>query len=153
MSRNDTAHVCAECGRPSCDAKRDELLARDYEQPVLYWQFHRMAVDAYCLQHSSYVASAKSLVAHLCGLCLAFEHDNDAEKLRNLQRWLSTNPEITKPQLPIERGQMTIGDVCHIADPTQFGSAVNLWARATWDAYTHLHSIAREWVSIVCDIR
>jgi len=71
--------ICAECGlkpepgQPNCQTQRNELLARDFEQPALYWKFHRMAVDAYCLQHVPYVASAKSLAAHLCGLCIAFE--------------------------------------------------------------------------------
>jgi hypothetical protein len=52
--------VCTDCGlrtgagEPNCAALRDALLARDFEQPALYWRFHRMAIDAYCLQHSAY---------------------------------------------------------------------------------------------------
>ncbi len=101
--------ACPECGlqpgagRPSCEAQRHELLARDFEQPALYWSFHRMAVDACCLQHSPYIASAKSFAAHLCDLCIAFDQANDAAQLRQLQRWLSTNPKIEKPDyLPLE---------------------------------------------------
>src|SRR5438046_118271 len=77
-----------ECGlrqstdEPSCGSRRDELLARDFEQPALFWRFHRMAVDAYCLQHADYVRSAKSLAAHLCGLCVAFECGNDRDAMR-----------------------------------------------------------------------
>jgi hypothetical protein len=73
--------VCADCGlrtgpgEPNCAALRDALLARDFEQPALYWKFHRMAIDAYCVQHAAYVESAKiaggSSVRPLCcpGAC------------------------------------------------------------------------------------
>jgi hypothetical protein len=105
-----------------------------------------MAVDAYCLQHSSYVASAKSLAAHLCGLCIAFEHGNTTAEFRQLQRWLSTNPKIEKPALPARRGEITIGAVYGISDPTHFGAAVKSWARAVWDAYRDLQPLARGWL-------
>ena len=74
-----TTGRCDGCGLPAdgprtaCEEMRDELLAREFEQPA-YWRYHRMAVDAYCLQHPRrYCESAKSLAAHLCGLCIAFE--------------------------------------------------------------------------------
>jgi Family of unknown function (DUF5946) len=79
--------ICIECGmraapgQPNCAALRDPLLARDFEQPVRYWKHHRLAVDAYCVQHLPYVKSFKSLAAHLCGLCIALEQNNDANKL------------------------------------------------------------------------
>jgi hypothetical protein len=153
-THKDAEGACPECGlrpqagQPDCETQRDELLARDYEQPALYWSFHRMAVDAYCLQHAPYVASAKSLAAHLCGLCIAFEHGNSAEQLRQLQRWLSTNPKIEKPALPARRGDLTIGHIYGITDPVQFGSAVNSWARAVWNAYQDLQPLARVWLSM-----
>src|SRR3954471_2156773 len=145
--------ICVECGlrtatgEPCCDVLRDQILARDYEQPVLYWRFHRMAVDAYCLQHSAYVASAKSLAAHLCGLCIAFEHGNDPAKLRRVQLWLSTNPDIRKPPLPQFRGEFTIGQAAAVGNPIEFGTAVEAWARSVWHAYHDLQPIAREWVA------
>jgi hypothetical protein len=43
----------------------------------------RLAVDAYCVQHAAYVESAKSLAAHLCGLCIAFEDVGAAAALQN----------------------------------------------------------------------
>jgi hypothetical protein len=146
--------TCPECGlrpesgQPSCEVQRDELLARDYEQSALYWSSHRMAVDAYCPQHASYVASTKSLAAHLCGLCIAFEHGNNANQLRQLQQWLSTNSKIDKPLLPDRRGDLTIGHVYKIDDPVQFGRAVNDWARSVWNAYRELHPFAHAWLSM-----
>jgi hypothetical protein len=125
------SEICSECGlhtdpgKPNCAALRDALLARDFEQPALYWQYHRLAIDAYCVQHSAYVESAKSLVAHLCGLCVAFEYSNDAATLAGIQRWLSTNPKLQKPALPKLRGALTIADVFGIEDPLRYGRAVD----------------------------
>lgn len=145
--------ICIECrfrataGAASCDVLRDQLLARDFEQPALYWRSHRMAVDAYCLQHSAYVASGKSLAAHLCGLCIAFEHSNDSDKLRGIQEWLSTNPQIRKPALPQFRGEVTIGHVAGIGDANEFATAVRVWAESVWQAYRDLQPLAREWIA------
>jgi hypothetical protein len=123
------------------------LLARDFEQPVLYWRYHRLAVDAYCVQHAAYVESAKSLAAHLCGLCIALEHNNDDSAMRGLQRWLSTNPDLRKPALPSFRGDLTIKHVHGVSDPGEFGQAVHAWARSAWQAYRDLHPTAREWLA------
>jgi Family of unknown function (DUF5946) len=146
--------VCQQCGlrtkpdEPACAAKWDLLLARDYERAVLFGRFHRMAVDAYCLQHAPYVESGKSLAAHLCGLCIAFEHGNDVEVFRQLQQWLSGNLRLVKPDLPLFRGSVTIGDVYGISDPIEFGRAVEAWARSAWEAYRELQPQAREWLAL-----
>jgi hypothetical protein len=148
-----SGEVCGDCGlrtdpgEPNCAALRDALLARDFEQPALYWKFHRLAIDAYCVQHAPYVESAKSLAAHLCGLCVALEHANHAATLRRIQQWLSTNPKLQKPELPGFRGRVTIADVSGIEDPLEYGRAFEAWARASWEAYRDLHPIAREWLA------
>jgi hypothetical protein len=60
---------------------------------------------------------------------------------------LSTNLAIQKPQLPTFRGALTIADVYGIEDPTEYGKAVEAWARAAWDAYVELQPLARTWVA------
>ena len=139
--------TCPDCATPNCAALRDELLARDFSQPALYWQHHRLAIDAYCVQHDAYVKSAKSLAAHLCGLLIAFEHNSDESLLKSLQQWLSTNPAIQKPALPKHRGALTIAHVHNIDDPAAYGKAVREWAQSAWDAYCEIHPTAREWLS------
>ena len=151
MTSGDACHGCglrAKGEEPDCASLRDALLARDFEQPMLYWKVHRLAVDTYCVQHPSYVESAKSLAAHLCGLCVAFEHGNDPAKMKRLQHWLSTNPRLSKPDLPAKRGTMTIADVSGIEDPGIYARAVEAWARSAWDAYVALQPIAREWLAL-----
>jgi uncharacterized protein DUF5946 len=140
--------MCAEPGQPNCAALRDALLARDFEQPALYWKYHRLAVDTYCVQHSSYVESSKSLAAHLCGLCVALEQNNDLNTLKLLQHWLSTNPQLPKPELPAVRGNLTIADVFGIDDPIRYGRAIEAWARSAWEAYCNLQPVAREWLAM-----
>jgi len=148
------AEVCEECGLrtehgdPDCAALRDLLLARDFEQPALYFGRHRLAVDSYCVQHSPYVRSAKSLAAHLCGLCVALERDNDPVLLDGVQRWLSTNPPLDRPDLPNFRGELTIGHVWGIHDPIAYGVALDEWARSAWEAYAAHHELARQWLAM-----
>lgn len=145
---------CAECGlrtaagEPDCAGLRDLLLARDFERPVLYFGKHRLAVDSYCVQHSPYVRSAKSFAAHLCGLCVALERDNDLALLDGLQRWLSTNPPLVRPGLPVNRGELTIAHVSGIDDPVAYGVAVDEWARSAWQAYAAHHALARQWLAM-----
>jgi hypothetical protein len=146
--------TCGECGlrsaagAPDCATLRDLLLARDFEQPALYFGKHRLAVDTYCVQHSPYVRSAKSLAAHLCGLCVALERDKDLALLDGLQRWLSTNPPLIKPDLPVHRGKLTIAHVSGIDDPIAYGVAVEEWARSAWEAYAPHHELARRWLAM-----
>ena len=146
--------ACAECGlrtapdQLTCPEMRDAILARDFEQPVAYWRFHRLAIDAYCLQHGPYVKSAKSFAAHLCGMCVAFEHGNDAETLAVINRWLSSNPSIQKPDLPAFRGALTIAHVYGIEESIQYGRAVGEWAKSVWQAYADFQSLARAWIDV-----
>ena len=99
------------------------------------------------MQHAAYIESAKSFAAHLCGLCIAIETGNDEEAMRALQQWLSTNPDLDKPALPKARGHLTIKHLDGLVDPTEYGAAVQEWARSAWDAYCDLHLTAREWLS------
>jgi hypothetical protein len=135
-------------GQPNCAALFDSLLTRDFEQPALYWKYHRLAVDTYSVQHSSYVKSSKSLAAHLCGLCVALEQGNDSRKLDELQRWLSTNPKLPKPDLPSFRGSLTIADISGTKDPASYAEAIQAWAQSAWAAYGDLQPMVRKWLVI-----
>ena len=144
---------CLECGFEAsegaveCQECFDILIARDFND-ARYGRWHRMAVDAYCLQHpDKYCVSAKSLMAHLGGLCCAFEHNGDLALLRALSQSLSGTPKLEKPKLPTTRGALTIGDVLAAPDPESYGRKVEQWARSVWDAYTSLHGFARDWIA------
>ncbi len=124
--------TCPDCGlpaatgEPDCAALRDALTAR--------------------VQHAADVKSAKSLAAHLCGLCVALEHDNNAATLKGIQQWLSANPKLQKPELPSFGGSVTIADVWGVA-LLDYERAVEAWARSAWEAYRDLQPLAREWLA------
>jgi len=146
------AMACAGCGwvapegSGGCQEIFDEFLARDFTN-ALYGRFHRLMVDTYCLQHPDrYCASAKSLAAHLGGLCCAVEHGARPEAYKALQRWLNGRPPIEKPELPSSRGAVTIADVKATPDPIEYAQAVQRWARSTWEAYAILHPQARRYM-------
>jgi hypothetical protein len=126
---------------------RDRLLAKDFEEPLRYWPYHRLAVDAYCLQHSAYIASATSFAAHIGGLCIALEFDNSEQLHRRLLKWLNASGRaLVKPPVPEARGTLTIAHVSGLSDPSTYGSRVHEWARAVWDAYLPCQALTREWV-------
>src|SRR5947209_3114855 len=61
----------APAGARDCRERFEELCARDFGD-YRYGRVHRRMVDAYCLQHpETHCVSAKSLAAHLVGLCIA----------------------------------------------------------------------------------
>lgn len=145
---------CAGCGlviaggTEACQAIFEQLSARDFGDPA-YGRMHRMVVDAYCLQHPDrYCLSAKSLAAHLCGMCELIEHDGDrALPSAPLRRWLDGERALEKPSLPDVRGAVTIAGVAGEIGPDAYAGAVERWAESTWVAYSSLHAIAREWLS------
>lgn len=107
----------------------------------------RLTVDVYCLQHPDrYCVSAKSLAAHLTGLCWALDHPGDETGLRDLQRWLNGRVELTRPAIPIDRGAMTVANVAGAAGAVQYEHELGAWAQSTWAAYASLHDMARAWV-------
>lgn len=148
-----TSDRCAGCGlrtpggTDGCQAIFEELVGRDFSN-ALYFRVHRMMVDIYSLQHPErYCASAKSLAAHLTGLCWFM--DNDAPRAignQALRRWLDGPSPVDKPELPSFRGTLTIEDVRHAGDPESYARAVDRWGRSTWEAYAPLHALARGWI-------
>ncbi len=146
--------ACAGCGRTveggtaGCRAEFETLLARDFSD-ARFFAVHRLFVDIYALQHpDEYCASAKSLAAHLAGLCLILEHGASAATgAAALRAWLDGPRAPAKPPLPTGRGAVTLGDLAGIGDPAAWREAVARWAEATWHAYRDLHPAARGWVA------
>jgi len=107
----------------------------------------RLTIDVYCLQHPErYCVSAKSLVAHLTGLCWALEYGISEGGLRELQRRLDGRQDLVKPPLPAGRGTLTVADIARVAGPDEYMKALDAWARSTWAAYADLQETARAWI-------
>lgn len=141
---------CAGCGwqggGPACRARFEEAIARDFSDPA-FFATHRMLVDVYSLQHpDDFCASAKSLAAHLVGLCLILERGTSAaEGAPFLRRWLDGPASLVKPALPADRGKMVLADLDGIEAPNAWRSAVQSWGEQVWEAYADLHAVARRW--------
>lgn len=134
-------------GNAGCQQIVDELWAREFGD-ASYFRVHRMTVDTYCLQHPDrYCASAKSLAAHLTGLCWLLERDGSrAVGSDALRRWLNAAVRLEKPEIPAQRGRITVADVRGAADPDAYARAVEGWAWSTWEAYSSLHAVAHDWI-------
>jgi hypothetical protein len=134
-------------GTDGCQSLFDDLRSRQYATVGSTYQTQRVTVDTYCMQHPDrYCVSAKSLAAHLTGLCWALEYSGHPAGLKALQRWLDGPGRIEKPAIPSFRGGVTVADVHDAPDGDALVLALQRWARATWDAYSPLHPIARRWV-------
>ena len=138
----------SEAGTASCQSIFDELLARDFSDAT-YFRVHRLLVDTYSLQHPDrYCASAKSLAAHLTGLCALLERGGDrAVGVAALRTWLDGRPRIQRPETPQFRGRLTVADVRRARGPEAYAAAAERWAQSTWKAYSSLHRLARGWVA------
>lgn len=148
-ARCDGCGLAIEGGRNACQELFEREMAREFSD-CRFARHHRMAVDTYALQHPDrYCASAKSLAAHLTGMCAAIEHPGHPTLLRDLQQWLSGPRELVKPPLPSQCGEITIADVLMASEPDDHAAIVRKWASSTWGAYRDLHGIAREWVALV----
>jgi len=135
-----------DLGAEACRSLFDELGALAWTGPR-YARQHRKAVDAYAAQHPNpYCVSAKSLMAHLGGLCCAFDYHSAPAAYDALLKSLNGSPALEKPPLPSFRGAITIADVMRAPSPETRGEAVDRWARSAWAAYASLHSFARQWI-------
>jgi hypothetical protein len=132
-------------GTEGCQSLFDELRGRQLVTST--YQIQRLTVDTYCMQHPDrYCVSAKSLAAHLTGLCWALEYSGHPSGLKALQRWLDGRPQIAKPELPAFRGALTVTEAGGASDPAGRVAAILRWAGSTWEAYPDLHPLARRWV-------
>jgi hypothetical protein len=148
------AETCTGCARPieggtvGCRAEFDLLVGRDFSDPR-FFAVHRLFVDTYSLQHpDEFCRSAKSLAAHLCGLCLILEHEAGAATgAAGLRAWLDGPRLLDKPPIPADRGTTTLADLAGIDDPASWRAALRRWAETIWAAYGDLHPVARAWVA------
>lgn len=152
MSDDGSTDACEGCGlvidggTAACQGLFEEILAQDFSD-ALRFGVHRMMVDTYSLQHPDrYCRSAKSLAAHLVGLCAILEAGaSRAVGPAELRAWLDGPSPVSKPDIPPSRGALTIDHLRHRA-PDEYARVVEEWAASTWSAYEPLHTLAREWL-------
>src|SRR5438067_2147473 len=98
-------HASAECW-----SVFEEVLAAEFQNPVLFGQVHQLTVDAYAVQHAGGQHPDKSVCVHLVGLHLMLERSvRPVEVPPRLQRLASRTswPHLDPPE---ERAALTVFD-------------------------------------------
>ena len=150
ISNNTTDNVCEDCGafvtegKAGCRKIFEEIIAREFSD---YWygRIHRLTVDAYALQHpDEYMHSGKSFAAHLTGMSAALEYEDTLTINRAVQKWLSKNPNISKPtRIPKERGNLTVTYIRSTGDADEHTKRVREWAQDVWRAWSEHYALAK----------
>ena len=90
---------CPECGArgaatvEACAQRFNALGLERFDDSELATDW-RLVVDCYAVQHDDYIRSARSLAAHLTGVCIALEHRGDEALLRAVQQWLGRTRDL-----------------------------------------------------------
>ncbi len=148
MNRCEGCGLVIANGVDGCQALFDAFRLREVRELAPTYASTRLTIDVYSLQHPDrYCLSAKSLAAHLTGVAWCVEHDSSERGLQILQRWLNSPGELVKPELPRERGALTIADVAAAESPDDYVVRLARWAQSTWAAYAPLQQVARDWIS------
>jgi len=122
---------------PECWAAFGEVLAREYENPVLFGTVHQLTVDAYAAQHPEN-QPAKSLVSHLVSLYSIFECD--AAGPAAIKSFVESRREFPTLVPPADLGALTVADVVAAETPVAHCNTVRGWARQVWDAWSGEHA-------------
>lgn len=140
------------CGIKSieeCKAMQHLAIVKETEN-FEYASVHRLRVDAYCLQHPEiHLISSKSFFAHLLGLCIAMEYENDSNLFKALQKWEYGKNLIDKPQMLQCFGDLTISHIINARNGLEYKQLVEEWANSVWDAYKIYHELAHSWIEKV----
>jgi hypothetical protein len=132
-------HASAECW-----ATFEEVIAREFQDAVLFGQAHQLTVDAYAVQHAGGSHPDKSVCVHLMGLYLAIEKGvPPADVPRRLQPLVvpRTWPRLPPPE---ERAKLTVQSVALADSPEVHVQRVREWAAEVWRVWSPHHGAARD---------
>lgn len=120
-----------------------------------YFAFHRLTVDAYCLQHPEiYMISSKSAAAHLAAMCWSMEQGLTRNLHPRLKAFVDGPRKFARvePPKPLHRGGFRISDMVLADTLDEYEAHAWTWARSAWGAWKDHWGLARQWVSEACGI-
>jgi hypothetical protein len=132
-------HASAECW-----ATFEEVIAREFQDAVLFGQAHQLTVDTYAVQHAGGRHPDKSVCVHLTGLYLALEKGMaPADVPRKLQLLVVPRawPRLPPPE---ERAKLTVHSVALAHSPQEHVLRVREWAAEVWRIWGPHHGAARD---------
>ena len=133
---------------PGCWLIYGEVLAREYSNQI-YFDVHRMTVDAYAVQHpgSRDSQSIHSVGLHLIRLYLFLEHGLTAKNANHVMLEAAKNKHsFTYLQPPRSFGSITAADIYQAKTAKEHKAIVKKWAKTAWEAWSIHHDIIREWL-------
>ncbi|HKQ60277.1 MAG TPA: DUF5946 family protein [Candidatus Polarisedimenticolaceae bacterium] len=133
---------------PECWSVYGEVLAREYQNAVLFGQVHQLTVDSYAVQHAGGPHPDKSVDVHLTGLHLVLvagiAPPEVPPRLQRLVQAVTSWPHFAPPA---ERGPLTVFDVALADSPQQHAEQVRRWAAQLWEAWSPHHAAIAELAS------
>jgi hypothetical protein len=132
---------------PACWAAFGRVLAREYSD-LRYFEVHRLAVDAYAVQHPGVPSrqSIQSIGVHLVRLCLFLEHglspENANDAMLNAAKQKASYHWLEPPD---HLGDLTVADVDATTSVDEHQAMVRQWAAQMWAVWSPHHETVRTW--------
>ncbi len=127
-----------------CWSLFEEVLAAEFQNPVLFGQVHQLTVDTYAVQHAGGQHPDKSVCIHLVGLHLMLERGIAPVKVSPLLQRLTMRANWPHLDPPEERASITVYDVALADSPQTHVLRVREWAAAVWSAWSPYQHVARD---------
>ena len=124
---------------PGCWKAYGELLAREYENPLLFGAVHRLTVDAYALQHPgdpSDRRATQSVWIHYAALHLALVEEVSHASIPAKMQTLASKTLPPLPPAP-QSHSITLADVV-AEEASNHVPAVQRWAASAYSAWKPL---------------
>ena len=97
---------------------------------------HQNAVDAFAAQHADETTKPIRIVFALVGLYLTLEHGYTGREVQRIHMQLGRRrKDWPRPQLPIQRGAITVADILKVAPGLARDAAIQAWCTAVWEPY------------------
>ena len=115
---------------------------------------HQHIVDAYTAQHANERTKPIAVVFALIGLYLHIEKNFTGREVQRFHMKLAKNRRRwVRPQLPTERGAITVRHVLAAAGGPSRDALINSWCASVWDAWNeshdHIANLARNELGIL----
>ena len=132
-------HASAECW-----SLFEQVLAAEFQNPVLFEQVHQLTVDSYAVQHAGGQHPDKSVCIHLVGLYLVLERGVAPVKVPPLLQRLASRANWSHLDSPDERASLTVHDLALADSHEMHALRVRAWAADVWRTWSVHHDVARE---------
>jgi len=127
-----------------CWSLFEEVLAAEFQNPVLFGWVHQLTVDTYAVQHAGGQHPDKSVCIHLTGLYLMLERGVPPVRVPALHKRLASRKSWPQLDPPKQHATMTVYDVAVADSPQTHARRVRKWAEAVWRVWSPYHRLARE---------